>query len=374
MDVRLLDDRYLWNAWVAGCPTGNILQSYEWGEFKALFGWKVLRVGLCDGNAIRAGAQLMLKRAPAGAIAYCPRGPIVDYDDVKLTEELFDTLHKLARREGASFLKIEPPIKDSPDVERLLANLGFHRSEEIQPRSTIIIDLVPDLEVLSANLNIKTRYNVGLACRRNVRILEGCDGDVRLFYDLLRQTSQRGDFSIHSADYYENVWRCLRPRGMAQLLLASCENEIVAATMIFVMGSHAYYMYGASSGKHRNLKPSDLLQWESIKWAKSVGCTSYDMWGIPDEVGSQLCGAGANGSNGNYPANGSNADGKADASASPLWGVYLFKRGFGGEVTRFIGAFDYVYSPVQHWLWKKALPFQRQLSGKLKKHQYAKVG
>ena len=31
-----------------------------------------------------------------------------------------------------------------------------------------------------------------------------------------------------------------------------------------------------------------------------------------------------------------------------LWGVYRHKRGYGGEVVRYIGAFDMVRSPLQH--------------------------
>ncbi|MBI2952864.1 MAG: peptidoglycan bridge formation glycyltransferase FemA/FemB family protein [Chloroflexi bacterium] len=418
METRLFNDRDSWNLWVAETPAGNILQSYEWGELKASFGWKVLRIGISDERGICGGAQVLLRRLPIGTIAYCPRGPIVRHDDDSLVPKLFEALHRIVRDEGASFLKVEPPVIDSENFERTLRRLGFRQSEEIQPRSTIIVDLTPDLETIKARLNIKTRYNIGLASRRNVKILEGRDDDIALFYSLLRRTSERSDFLIHSKDYYERVWQHLRPKGMAHLLLASCDGEIVAGTMLFFIGSHAYYMYGASSGKCRNLKPSDLLQWESIKWAKSVGCTSYDMWGIPDEVGklpgdegeSHLNGNGHNGNraegnaprgdsilkidrNGHNGYNGGNANGNGQdrgkddgkgynrgsidsngqAASSPLWGVYLFKRGFGGQVVRYAGAFDYVYSPAQYWLWTKALPFQRQLFGKFKKHQSSKA-
>lgn len=410
MEARLLDDRDLWNACVVDCPTGNILQSYEWGEFKALFDWKILRVSFCENRKIYGLAQLLFRHTPAGTIAYCPRGPLLDYHDESLTRRAFEALHEIARGNGASFLKIEPPVPDSPAFAAQMKRLGFRHTEEVQPRSTIIVDLQHDVETLLARLNIKTRYNVGLASRRNVRILDGRDEDISLFYDLLERTSERSNFSIHSREYYEKAWHCLKPKGMAHVLLASCDGEIVAGTMIFVVGQRAYYMYGASNGKNRNLKPSDLLQWESIKWARSVGCTSYDMWGIPDEVGMQVCGSGlsdscdhhgervsngngsrgkesngdesnSKGSNGKgHDGNGENGNGgdetseKADAAKSPLWGVYLFKRGFGGEVVRYAGAFDYVYSPIQFWLWTKALPFKRQLFGKLRKLQPSREG
>ncbi|MCL5264274.1 MAG: peptidoglycan bridge formation glycyltransferase FemA/FemB family protein [Chloroflexi bacterium] len=373
MEIRLLDERGLWDSWVEGCPVGNILQSYEWGEFKASFGWKAIRVGVTDNRKIRAGAQLLLRHSPVGTVAYCPRGPLVDYSDARLVDKVFEALHEVARSEGAVFLKIEPPIGDSPGFEDALKRRGFHRSEAIQPRSTIVIDLSPDLATISARLNIKTRYNAGLAGRRNVIVSEGTDEDIPAFYDLLHDTSQRAEFMIHTGEYYKRVWRYLKPRRMAHLLLASYEGEVIAGTMLFVTGSQAYYMYGASNGRHRNLKPNDFVQWESIKWAKSIGCTSYDMWGIPDDVGRRAQNVDSHNGNG-YNGSGHNGTEKADATSSPLWGVYLFKKGFGGEVVRFTGAYDYVYSPVQYWLWTKALPFQRHLFGKVRKLQPAKAG
>ena len=78
--------------------------------------------------------------------------------------------------------------------------------------------------------------------------------------------------------------------------------------------------------------PTYLLQWEAIRWAKGKGCQSYDLWGIPDAPEAELEDAFMERSDG-------------------LWGVYRFKRGFGGEVQRTIGTFDRVYQPLLYKLY-----------------------
>ena len=394
MEIRLLDDRDTWNSWVGEQPVGDILQSYDWGEFKSSLGWKTLRLAVLDKSKngcsqngrgrVAACAQVFLRRIPIGTIAYCPRGPLFDPAYPEPAGKLLEAIHDICRREGAICLKVEPPLRDSASGHRTFIEWGFRRGDEIQPRSTLVVDLSHDLASLSTRLDIKTRYNIGLAGRKGVRVVEAGDDGAVIFHSLLQATSQRAGFSIHSLEYYDKVWRLLRSRNMAQLLLATYDDEVLSGAMLFRLANHAYYMYGASSGQRRNLKPSDLLQWECLKWAKSVGCTTYDMWGIPDEVG-QAVAAGrsvedlykgmGNGKNGLAQRGSNGAKGKGARDGESLWGVYRFKRGFGGDVIRFVGAYDYVYSASRYLLWVRSMPLLRQFVSKVGRVRYLdKVG
>ena len=157
------------------------------------------------------------------------------------------------------------------------------------------------------------------------------------FYELARLTAKRDGFGIHNLAYYQRAYRLFAPQGCA-LILAEFEGEILAAAMIFKLGRSAYYFYGASSNTHRNLMPAYLVQWAAIRWAKEQGCTCSDLWGIPD-------------------ANPDTLEEKFQERQDGLWGVYRFKRGFGGQIVKSAGAFDYVYQP----LWYKFYRWRRNV-------------
>jgi len=331
MNFLTIEDRERWNAFLLE-KGGHLLQSYEWGEFKSRFGWRASRVALEEGGQIIAGAQVLIHDLPLGSLAYLPRGPVVDAQEGETLRELWAQLHILARQEGSVFLRLEPDW-ESGERGHLLKREGFQRApESIQPQSTLAVDIGGDLESILNQMKPKTRYNIRLAERKGVVVREGREEDLGAFYELLRITGRRDRFFVHSDRYYLEAWRTFAPRGMGRLLLAFYGDQMLAGLMAFAFGHRAYYLYGASSDEHRGLMPNYLLQWEAIGWAKERGCLVYDLWGIPDEVG----------------RDGEPAD--FVKRKGGLWGVYRFKRGFGGRAVRTVGAFDYVYSPLLYRL------------------------
>jgi lipid II:glycine glycyltransferase (peptidoglycan interpeptide bridge formation enzyme) len=123
--------------------------------------------------------------------------------------------------------------------------------------------------------------------------------------------------------------------GTAELLVAEFEGKPLAALMVFARGRRAWYMYGASTDEERNRMPTYLLQWEAMKWARSKGAEEYDLWGVPDEDEKTL-------------------EANFETRHDGLWGVYRFKRGFGGELKRAEQARDRVFNPLLYrlYLWR----------------------
>ena len=73
--------------------------------------------------------------------------------------------------------------------------------------------------------------------------------------------------------------------------------------------------------------PTYLLQWKAMVWAKEEGCMEYDLWGIPDSEEDVL-------------------EANFEEMNTGLWGVYRFKRGFGGQIKRIGTTYDRVYKPL----------------------------
>ena len=358
-------ERGRWDDFVAAAPMGHILQSWAWGEFKARFGWQPVRLVAEQAGEVVAGAQVLFRRLPVFSLAYVPRGPIVAAPSAAAAPALFAALHGEARRRRAIFLKIEPNLPE--DEAAFLAGLGFHPSaQRVQPRTTIVVDLTPDLATIAARQKPKWRYNIGLAARRGVTVRQGSAADLPVFYELLRETGQRDRFAIHSLAYYKEFFRHLGDQ--ARLFLAEYQGRLLAGIVITVFGRQAIYMYGASSSEQRNLMPNHLLQWEAMKWAKAQGCTAYDLWGIPDEVPSSTFQVPSGVPSSKFQVSSSTSDEERETwnvePGTGLWGVYRFKQGFGGQVRRYVGAFDYVYSPVPYRLWTQLLPRYRNLAAR----------
>ena len=327
----------IWDAFVAGHPAAHPLQLSAWGRLKRDFGWEDVRFAWMEEGEIRAGAQVLFRPPPKLGflpfrIAYAPKGPLVDWQDRRQTAAFLHEVWRFCRNRGALLLKIEPEATDSPALAHRLQALGFRESKRtVQPRTTVWIDLRASEEEILARMKQKWRYNVRLAARKGVRVRMGDEGDLETFVDLMQTTAERNAFGVHSPEYYRRFWELFAGEGRVALFVAEYEGETLAALMLAHLAGRAYYLFGASGNRHRNRMPNHLLQWEAMRWAKSIGCTAYDLWGVPDEVG--------------LDPNAAIPD-----PASGLWGVWRFKRGFGGEVVRYIGAWDRWLIPMSRVL------------------------
>jgi peptidoglycan pentaglycine glycine transferase (the first glycine) len=326
--------RQEWDQFVLS-KEGHLLQSWAWGEFKGGFGWQAERLAVWDeaGEQIKGAAQVLVRSLPLGSMAYVPKGPVVDPQDRETWALLLRRLRDWGRERGVTFLKIEPDWEGQHPLSQLFAEEGFKASDRaIQPATTIVVSLEGDEDQILSGMKSKTRYNVRLAERKGVTVREGDEEDVSLFYELMEETRDRDAFGIHGMEYYLEAWRAFAPQDHARLFLAYYEGEPLGGLMVFAFGSRAYYLYGASSDRHRNLMPNHLLQWRAMLWAREHGCTSYDLWGIPDQAAQ------------------GDEDMEEVLKRGGLWGVYRFKRGFGGRVVRHSSSYDCVYSPVLYWL------------------------
>ncbi len=311
-----------WASFLEGHPDAHILQTREWAELKGAFGWKPLPV--VTGTS---GALVLLRPLPLGFhLAYVPKGPVGSW-----TPTLQQVLDRVLRAHRTLFLLVEP---DAWEEEAPAPPPGLRQGGcPVQPRRTLVVDLAPSEEAILARMKQKTRYNIRLAARKGVTVRPW--DDVEAFYAMMEETARRDGFAIHSLAYYRRAYDLFVPRGMAILLVAEYQDEPLAALMVFARGSRAWYFYGASTGRHRNRMPTYLLQWEAMRWAKARGCREYDLWGVPDEDLETL-------------------ERDFTRRRDGLWGVYRFKRGFGGQLRRAAGPWVREYLPgsgrLYRWL------------------------
>ncbi|MHB1295062.1 MAG: lipid II:glycine glycyltransferase FemX [Anaerolineae bacterium] len=327
-----------WDAFVCASPQGHLLQTSQWGALKQRFGWSVERIALAGGGRIVAGMQVLFRPLPTGVIslAYVPMGPIVDWYDDAAVRALLRAARQVARRRRAFMLKIEPVQADDPVLAQRLSHLGLRPARlRMQDQQTIVVDLRGSEEDVLARFGRNTRYKVRSAARKGVTVRVAEAQGVPLFDRLIQATAERHHIAMHGASYYRAAYELFAPNGQVGLLLAENDGQVLAGMMVFAMGERSWNVYTASSDTHRDLMPNYLLQWEAMRWARQRGCTSFDLWGIPDADEEAL-------------------EKEFTQRSDGLWGVYGFKRGFGGQVVRYMDAYDDVYMQSLHWLSVKA--------------------
>lgn len=321
-----------WNQFVASRPGMHLLQTGEWGELKSGFGWTPVRV--VSGEA---GVQILFRKLPLGfTIGYIPRAIVNGHHSV-VSEQFLKEIDHVCRKHRAVFYKLEPDLwnDQTPDtwyLTRLPRSRGRISPHNIQPPRTIMIDISGTEEEILARMKQKTRYNIRLAEKKGVTVHAW--SDLAAFHAMMLATGGRDGFGVHSLGYYRRAYELMHPKGMCEILVAEYEAKPLAALFVARNGNRAYYLYGASTDEERNRMPAYLLQWEAMKWAKASGCDEYDLWGVPDENEETL-------------------EANFESRHDGLWGVYRFKRGFGGQLKRAAQALDRVYNPLLYWAYLK---------------------
>lgn len=306
-----------WNRYIQSQPSAHLLQTGEWGELKAAFGWKPIRI-----FNQKSGVQMLFRKLPLGfTIGYIPKATFAP--------ALWPEIDLVCKQNRAIFLKFEPDSWEgeypTPITNYSLLTTSPHN---IQPPRTIIIDIKGSEEETLARMKQKTRYNIRLAEKKGV-IVRPWD-DLEAFHRMMLSTGRRDGFGVHSLAYYQRAYELFKPKHMGELLVAEYLGKPLAALFVARNGKRAYYLYGASTDEERNRMPAYLLQWEAMKWAKMHGSEEYDLWGVPDEEKATL-------------------EANFEKRHDGLWGVYRFKRGFGGELRRAVQAVDRIYNSFLYW-------------------------
>lgn len=312
------------------------LQSHQWGEFRKKTGVQVEKLGFFVGGELQNAIQVTFHKVPVlnRFVGYFPKGFAPDGDQIS-------ALQQLAKKYNTIYIKMEPNVKkpleqnsaDNPQIQ-FLQKFQIEEGRPLFTRYTFELNLEPSEEELMNKQNSKTRYNVKLAEKKGVKIIEDTsEQGLEDYLKILEETTKRQGFYAHTPDYFRKLWESLKDSGMMHILKAVYENQVLVVWIVFIFNGVLYYPYGASSSLHREVMASNLMMWEVIRFGKAKGCKNFDMWG----------------------SLGPDPDPK-----SPWSGFHRFKKGYGGELVEFIGSYDLVndypmykiYTLAENLRWK----------------------
>ncbi len=324
-----------WDAALAALPGGHFLQSWEWGELKAQYGWRAQRY-VCERNGRPASAFTLLTRSLPRLpwrVAYVPKGPLLDFGDPSRFSAALDAIALVARDARVVYVKTDPDLSaDDSAAAAVYGESNWSAStEQIQFPNTALLDLAGGEDAVLAAMKSKTRYNIRLASRRGVAIEQTTDWDI--LYRLYAETAARDGFAIREAGYYHALWSAFSRCGRGEAFLAKVGEDAVAGLYLMHYGDTGWFFTGASTHRHRKMMPNYLLQWHTMQWLMAHGYRWYDLWGAPTVLD----------------------------ESDPLWGVYRFKQGFGAQYVRRLGAYDRVFNRPVYALLTRFVPYYWRL-------------
>ena len=308
---------------LATSPNRKLTQTVEWGRVKS--NWEPCYVYVTDddGEIIGVMSILMIANEQAGGkkLAYCSKGPVCDVHDVALVKRLYDEASDYLQQQNAFVLRADPEVEYTDEYDHALREAGFTvRNKDvvghgtIMPRLNMVLDLngvTPEnVDELMMKFRKNTRYNIRLAKRKGVTVDYGNSQEyLDAFYETHKAMAERQHITYRPKEYFERVMDELGDH--IRIYLARHEDDILAGAITANYGDRVWHMYGGSTNVKRNLMPNYLMQWNMINWAVESGKPYYDFGGIFE--------------------------------ADPKDGLYVYKAGFTGGVTEYIGEIDRVF-------------------------------
>lgn len=313
MKACFITDPQKWNDFIGSSTFGSITQTYEWGKLAQHADSKPIYIGVLDDQEHLCAAMLVLVMYLPflkSTYFYVPRGPVIEDPASPALPVLLHFVDDQARQYKAFMIKIDPAVEEHDEQwAHAFREHGFHSTDKyIHGRGEWVLDIFPTEKEQFDYMKPKWRYNIRLAQRKGVVIRQGHNlEDIQTFHRILQETSQRDQFFIHQIDHFVYMMSIFEPGEKGALFLAEYNGQAIAGIIVMRSGDWCWYRYGASSAQVRNVMPNHLLQWAGFQWGREHGCTHYNFMGIPAILTEQ------------------------EGPKDPNWGVYTFKRGFGGQ-------------------------------------------
>jgi lipid II:glycine glycyltransferase (peptidoglycan interpeptide bridge formation enzyme) len=391
-----------WNSILSNLPNPHFLQTFEWAQVKARYGWKpYYAVWLTDGRFLVSdstehwslitdhceAACLLLKRtllnrgfAARLSVLYAPKGPLLDWANASLRQRVLNDLQSFAKKQGAIFLKLDPDVllgtgipgadgsaeeRGGVDLQSELARRGWvYSADQIQFRNSALIDLTATEEEMLARMKQKTRYNVRLAEKKGVVVRVGRMEELSMLYKMYAETSVRDGFVIRDEGYYQTVWRTF----MANV------SKVESQTSPDVRHSSPANLQSPISNLHLPITSYQLpittpliaeVNHEPVAglFLFMFANRAYYVYGMSREIHrekmptyllqweamkrAKAAGCAV------YDLWGAP---EAFDESDSMWGVYRFKEGLGGRVVRTLGAWDYAPNKFWYKMYSDILP------------------
>ncbi len=385
-------------------PLKSYLQTPEMAQLKVMDNWEEHYVGVKESEKLVCATMMISYNGRIGKYFNAPRGYLIDFRNKELLSFFTKEIKKYLKKHGGYVLKIEPKVFykerdingnivdngfDNTDIYNNLINLGYKHGGfyEIldlskQVRWAFILDISNKTEEAVFNqFKSNTRNIIRKAMKSSITVRELEYEELNKFKELVESSGSRKHFHGRELEYYQKMYKLFNPKKQIKFLVAEinfddyistnekevelytakisklnlqkdnskkkeyetqiqnlCErineaktlktqygnNPIMAGGMFMLYGKEIVYLYSGSRSEFMHYQSQFLVQWEIIKYGINNNYDVYNFYGI----------------NGRFTKD------------DDRYGVYTFKKGFGGTVVEYLGDFDLIVSPGKYFLHK----------------------
>jgi lipid II:glycine glycyltransferase (peptidoglycan interpeptide bridge formation enzyme) len=330
--VREITDKETWEQFSLESDPNTFLQSWNWGVFNEELGRKIYRLGVFENEKLVSIVLLIGYETRLGNYLYIPRGPLLNWNNLQVFDQVIKKSKEVAEEDKAIFIKMDPLLAETDGNRSIFKERGFTPAVGfVQVEDAWLLPLEKPEDELLMDMRKTTRYLVRAELKQGIAVeMSDKVDDIKFFVDLLYSTASRKNFVNHPKEYYIKQFEVLSKDNQMRVFKSTKGGKTLAMAVVAFYGDTAYYLHGASVEGSGSVGYS--LQWEIIKEAKSRGIKTYNFWGVIKD--------------------------KSFKPGHPWYGFSLFKRGFGGYKYTYIRAQDLPLSP-KYWLYRYAEKFRR---------------
>ena len=367
-------------------PLKSFVQTVEMGEIRKSKGWDVYYLGLKEGKKILGASLIVSKKTLLNRKEfYAPRGFLIDYNDEELVTTFVKEVKDFVKKYGGFKLRIDPYICykerdingdvveggiDNSKVVTLLKRLGFTKSkgdEQLKWLYVLDIDGKSENDIFKG-MNGNTRNIIRRTLKTGIELKELSHDELDLFEKITVDTAARRGFASKDLAYYkqmdelfkddvkyvvaslnvENYITTLKDNlnkeeeklsklsdvkanegkkkeinvtinslkkkidKAKDILKEDGKNIILSGAMFITYGDEIVYLFCGNYKKYMDFGAQYFIQWQMIKYGLENNYKVYNFYGI----------------SGIFDKN------------DPSYGIYEFKKGFGGRVVELIGDYE----------------------------------
>lgn len=320
------ESREEWDAYVTARPEANFLQSWDFYEFHKARGKKVIRRVILKNHKIIGVYAGVVETAKRGTYLAIAGGPLIDWQDQAVTDEVFNDIRKEGKKTGCVFVRIRPQLELSNRSLAILNHQGLKKAPMyLSVEYAGILDLRKSEEEILAGASQGFRRKLRKAQKNEIE-LEVSDEKkaIEEFCELEKYHARRQEYVAFSTSFLTKQFEAFKKHGEVLIYTAKKDGEILAQNFIIFYGAEASYHYGVSSELGTKYSAAPLLHLQAMEEARKRGCIRYNLWGIvgKDEVHHRF------------------------------YGVSEFKRSFGCEELKYTPAHDLILNPIKYQLTK----------------------